>query len=324
MKVYRTARADSGSTLMIALVLAMVIMIALQGLLSYLTSEYRLVHRTYSYENALYLAEAGIEEGVAMVNYGADNWSANGCSSFATTNYTKTVNNFTSTTRSSVLGNYAISVFGPTNRNPVLVCTGSVDTAYATMAGNNDTNVTRAGRVILGKRAVFQWGMLSQNQINLNGNDISIDSYDSSDPTASNYDYSKGYGSYDSSKRKDNGDVASNGGITNTISVGNADIYGHANTGSGGAVSVGPNGFVAALGQAQSGVIDSNRVSHSMSVDLPLPTLPTDWYPLNAATPYTITTDSSLAGGGSSPTDYVVNSISLSSSSKLTINSGYV
>src|SRR5262249_53261522 len=135
---------------------------------------------------------------------------------------------------------------------------------------------------------------------------------------------SNGYGSYDSSKRKDNGDVASNGGITNTISVGNADIYGHANTGSGGTVSVGPSGFIAALGQAQSGVIDSNRVSHSMNVDLPLPTLPTDWSPSNPATPYTVSSTTSLTGGSSTPVDYVINSVSLSGSDKLTIDSGYV
>src|ERR1043165_4251339 len=86
---------ESGISLVVTLVLALIIMVALDGFLSYLASEYRMVHRTYSYGTAIYLAEAGIEEGIGMLNYGADNWAANGWSIFQSTNYTKVTNNFT-------------------------------------------------------------------------------------------------------------------------------------------------------------------------------------------------------------------------------------
>lgn len=322
MKSRRAVGGRDGSTLIVTMLLAVAIMIVIEGLLSYLTSEYRMVHRTFSYGNAIYLAEAGIEEGIAGVNYGANNWAANGWSSLNTTNYTKTTSNFSPAGSSSVVGNYVVNVYGPTNANPVVVCTGIVNAAYASVAGSSNTNVSRTIRATLGKRAIFQWGLLSQNQINLNGNSIYIDSFDSSDPNASNFDYSKGYGQYDSAEKKDNGDVASNGGITNTISVGNADIYGHANTGSGGTVSVGPNGFISALGQAQNGVVDSNRVSHSMNVDLTPPALPSGFNSL--ANLGSMSGTWSFSGGGSTPVDYTATSINLTGGNSITISSGYV
>jgi len=316
----RQRRQESGVTLVVTLLLALVIMVALDGFLSFLSSEYRLVHRTFSYGNAIYVAEAGIEEGFAVINYGSNDWSGTGWSVFYSTNYTKSVSSFSPLGSSTAVGRYTVNIYGATNDHPVIVCTGVVDTASAMVVGSSNSNVTRVVRVVLGKRPMFQWGLLSQSQINLNGNSIDIDSFDSSDPSYSNYDYSKGFGTYDSGKKKDNGDMASNGGITNTISVGNANVYGHASTGVGGAVGVGPNGFISALGQAQSGVIDSNRVSHSMNVDIPTPTLPSGFSSFNLGA---ISGSTTISGGSSTPVDYTASSINLTGGNTITFSSGY-
>jgi hypothetical protein len=86
--------------------------------------------------------------------------------------------------------------------------------------------------------AMFARGMLAKGQIDLNGNNIATDSFDSTDPA-----YSTG-GQYDPAKIKDSGDVATNSGLVNSLNAGNADIHGHVATGPGGSISVGANGSV--------------------------------------------------------------------------------
>src|ERR1041384_6120260 len=103
---------ESGVTLVVTLMLSLIIMVALDGFLSFLSSEYRMVNRTYSYCNAIYLAEAGIEEGIGMINYGSNDWSGTGWSVFYSTNYTKTVNNFVPLGGGSAVGNYTVSIYG--------------------------------------------------------------------------------------------------------------------------------------------------------------------------------------------------------------------
>jgi hypothetical protein len=302
---------------MMTLLIALVVMIAVEGFLTFLTTEYRMVTRTYSYGSAVYLAEAGVEEGFAMLNYGSGAWAANGWSSLNTTNYTKTASSFTSND-GSVVGKYVINVFGATGNNPVLVCTGIVDVSHASI-DSRTTNITRAVKAILGNRATFRWGLLARSTIDLNGNNADLDSFDSSDSSHSNWQGS--YGIYDSSKRNDNGDAATNAGITNSIAAGNANIYGHVATGSGGTVSVGSNGFVGSLTDHPNGVIQSDRVSHSISVDLSLPTVP---FTSGSTISGNISSDYSIVGSGSSlPSDKIITgSISLSGNEILSC-SGY-
>jgi hypothetical protein len=61
---------------------------------------------------------------------------------------------------------------------------------------------------------------------------------DSADPAKSTN------GRYDVTKAGDKGDVASNDGVVNTVSIGNANIYGKVYTGPGGTATVGINGGV--------------------------------------------------------------------------------
>jgi hypothetical protein len=84
-------------------------------------------------------------------------------------------------------------------------------------------------------------GLMVKQSINLNGNGVYSDSYDSSDPTKSSN------GLYNSSIYSgDYGDIFTDGGITDgtVVSVQNSDIYGRVHTGPGAQVIVGPNGGV--------------------------------------------------------------------------------
>ena len=85
---------------------------------------------------------------------------------------------------------------------------------------------------------LFRTALLARGQIDLNGNSLGIDSFDSSDPN-----YSNG-GRYDATRNKDNGDVATNAGLTNSANIGNAKILGRVWTGPGGSVHIGANGSV--------------------------------------------------------------------------------
>ncbi|HVV72711.1 MAG TPA: hypothetical protein VHI52_14630, partial [Verrucomicrobiae bacterium] len=102
--------------------------------------------------------------------------------------------------------------------------------------------VSRAIQVTCSKGNLFLVAMVAKQTINLNGNNVTTDSYDSSDPTKSTN------GQYDSSKYTgDKGDVATNLGIADSLGVGNANINGHAHTGPGSAsdaLQIGPNGHV--------------------------------------------------------------------------------
>ncbi|MCI0747323.1 MAG: hypothetical protein L0Y58_18110 [Verrucomicrobia subdivision 3 bacterium] len=85
---------------------------------------------------------------------------------------------------------------------------------------------------------LFSKGMVAKGPIDLNGRNIETDSFDSSDPLHSTN------GVYDASTRKDNGDIATNSGVTNSLSIGNAQIYGRVSTGPGGLPDIGPQGCV--------------------------------------------------------------------------------
>ena len=82
--------------------------------------------------------------------------------------------------------------------------------------------IYRAVEARLASSSRFPAAMVAKNYLDMNGNSVYTDSYDSTDPSKSTG------GLYDAAKRQANGDVASNEAVTNTvdISIGNADIYG--------------------------------------------------------------------------------------------------
>jgi hypothetical protein len=125
--------------------------------------------------------------------------------------------------------------------------------------------IARGVRVHAGKSSLFAKGMVAKGQIDLNGNDIMSDSFDSSNP-----DHNTG-GLYDVNKRKANGDIATNSGLINSLNVGNADIFGKVSTGPGGSIAIGVQGSVGDLAWHVDGNrgIQEGASTDDMNVDFP-------------------------------------------------------
>jgi len=128
--------------------------------------------------------------------------------------------------------------------------------SWAPVATNRDAAITRTVlfsapadasfyRVARGPLPLFEGAVVARTNIDVSGNNIVIDSYDSADPNHSIY------GLYDPATRMANGDIASLYGI---INVGNGHIYGHLHTGPNGSDQIGPNGTVGDLNWPGPGV----------------------------------------------------------------------
>jgi len=141
-----------------------------------------------------------------------------------------------------------------TNREPA-----SVDTLLLNAPG--ERNFYRA----FAATPLFAFALAAQDQIDLAGNNLWSDSFDSSDPA-----YSTG-GLYDPSKHKANGDIAACRGLTNSLSIGNANIWGHVWTCSDGSLDVGPQGSVgdAAWHLANNNGIEPGFVSTNFDASFP-------------------------------------------------------
>jgi hypothetical protein len=279
---------NSGSALITAAVTAAILSILVAGIVSYLTNEYRLNFRSHSWNQGLHLAEAGIEYGFGQFTYqgnlfqsapsGWDNQGGTYSKSIVVTN-----------AANQEVGRAVVSVTGVGSLNPQLQAIG---TAYE---ATSPTNSSRAVKVTLGQSWRFPVGLMSKNTIDMNGNNIYSDSYDSFDPSKSSNSQ------YDPNKKQPNGNVASDATITNTVSVGNADIYGTVATGPGGTVSMGPNGSIGntftltSRATTISAAIADGYVQNNFNTDIPSVTLPSG---LNSAPVISINTSKTIGSSG--------------------------
>src|SRR5262245_12686443 len=90
-------------------------------------------------------------------------------------------------------------------------------------------------------RPLFNFAIAARTTIDLSGNNIRSDSFDSRDPNKSTA------GLYDPLKAGDGGDLAAGSTLTNSVVVGNARIQGKVSFAPGGSCAVGPSGSVGSL-----------------------------------------------------------------------------
>jgi len=280
-----------------------------------LQTEYRQVHRSNHFAQTLHLAEAGAEEGIAMLNNGGSSWTTNGWTASGT-NYTKTVTNLTAISSSSSIGTYQVTVLGPSSANPQIVSTGTVANSFL------GASISRAVKVTLAGGATFRWAIHSETTIETK-KDALIDSFDSTSASYSDFTPGGGcvtggaYGLYDSSLRKDNGDVAANGTSSGTINVAkDCTFYGDVSTGPGGTIANGGNLFIGYLTNSVPSV-NSNRISSTSTEVMPLPTVPFS----SSTSLGAITGSPTINGGSGTPVDY--NATSINSSGVITFANGY-
>lgn len=235
---------SNGSAFLITVCAGAIIGLLLVCCLSLVNSQNQSVVRSQTWNVCIPLVEAGIEEAMAHLNnqnetsYAVNDWKQDG-------------NNYS---RSRPMGEdfYDVRINLADIFKPVIVCTGYVRAPLvlernATLAAAN-VNVSgvqyiaRAVQVNAFKRPRFAKAMVAKQTINMSGNDIATDSFDSSDPN-----HSTTNGLYDPKTAMDKGDVSSTSGGTNILNVGNANIKGHLQTAPGGTVKLNANSVVGSL-----------------------------------------------------------------------------
>lgn len=305
----RLGKSDRASAITAVTVTSAVLSIAAAGYLNYVHNESVLNYRSHAWTQALHLAEGGVEQGFAEYNYqyflggngftSARGWNGSGG------NYSMIISNMTSAS-SEVVGDVVVTVTGVGTINPKIMGVATVPSKP------NGTTVSRAVRVSLSRSSKFPVALMSKNKIDLNGNNIYVDSFSSSDPNKSTN------GLYVLAKRQAGGDVASNDNVVNSVNIGNAEVYGHVFTGPDGTVAMGPNGsvgptFVSGSRATSVATGEANGwIRHDFNVDVPDVTLPSgagSWSSLG-----NINNSTTINGG-----DWRATSISLAASRTLTI-----
>lgn len=194
--------------------------LALTTYLKLVSGQNQMVTRSQVWNSCMPILEAGIEEALTHCQYNyVTNMVSNGWTVFNST-YVKS---------NQVGEGFYLTAISQSTPYEI------VSRGYLPMPGS-DSYVTRTVRVQTAPQGIFTGAMIMRNTINLNGNDVRSDSYDSEDPNKSTGT------AYDASKAQDKGDIGCVGGLIDSVRIGNADVWGRVLTGPNGTVSVGPNG----------------------------------------------------------------------------------
>jgi len=253
---------QAGTALLVALVLGSILCISVVGYLSVSEQQNYLSMRSQVWNTTITVVEAGLEEGIQHMDAyptapAQDGWQFDGTWYYHPT----TLPNGDSYTVYAICTNPSLPVIicKATVTSPTLFAKASSPFMFAaqgTPSGNSvSPTVTRAVQVRTKRSVLFTKAMVAKHQIDMNGNGLVVDSFDSG-----NWNYSN-YGKYDVTSRRSNGDVASNDTIANSIGGGNANVYGHVATGPNGTISIGSQGAVGSVAwqATHTGAIEPNN-----------------------------------------------------------------
>jgi hypothetical protein len=199
---------ERGSTLMVTLFMVFLLGFFLFAYLYLVRTQRGFVSRSQAWNGAMAMAEAGVEEALAQLNPGAPaptvDRTSNGWGQPANGIYGPV-------TRSLTNNNGSYSVIYTTDTFPIIYSTGYVSVASI------PATLTRVVRVTTAYANIFRAGLATKYNLDLKGNNINTDSFNSANPSQSTF------GQYDPLKTSTNGDIASVQGIVN---VGNATVNG--------------------------------------------------------------------------------------------------
>lgn len=244
MKINLSRWKKTASALVTALFICSTFSLFVAYYLSLVEQQSLLSSRSQTWNMAIAITEAGVEEGLEQLNVNYSNLGAAPWSSIGGNTYYRS---------NTLPDGSSYTVYITNGANPMVTARAYVQVgSFLNMAqglsagffaaagvGTTPLTVTRAVAVACSKPNIFTAAVAVKGNIDLKGNGVYSDSYDSSNPAKSTN------GQYDSSKYSgDKGDIATNGGITNSVNVQNGNIYGTLHTGPSCPVSVGPNGAV--------------------------------------------------------------------------------
>ncbi|MBI3853135.1 MAG: hypothetical protein HY298_23030 [Verrucomicrobia bacterium] len=230
---------SAGSVLLTTLCVVTIIGVTLASYLTLINHQNYNSCRSQAWNQAMPVLEAGIEEALTHLNaHGQTNLLCDGWE-YHDGSY--------SMIRQLGAAYYVVNItnYVSSNSSPTVVAAG-----YVPLPLQTNRYICRQVSVTTKKATLFAGGIVAKGSIDLNGNNINTDSFDSADPAYSLL------GLYNPLATKDNGDVVTNSRLTNSLSVGNARIKGKVATGPGGVVAIGPNGVV---GSAAWNADTSNR-----------------------------------------------------------------
>lgn len=267
-------------------------------------SESYSVARSQAWNNAMALAEAGVEDALALINKnvaatgGITNWYNNAVSADG---WTQVTNNVFSMTRwlgtnqsSTNLGYYTVFVTNSLGSTGPSILSIGYSTWNSSGGTFKNTNAVRKVFVQTKRDSLISGNLAAITTVDFSGNNILADSFDSSDPYHSNWQTNwtyRGnyYGYYPSNAfslspgapdyatepymHKDNAYVTTDGSI---INVGNGDVYGYVDTAPGGTASVGANGSVGDVRWVPLQGIQPGHAFTDMNVNYPNAVLPTN------------------------------------------------
>ena len=256
------ANETQGSVLMITIVITLLIGLGLASYLSLMRCQHIAGVRSQAWNAALAMAEAGVKETLAQLNpaallfstnidRGANGWSLEADGMYHAPRRIITSGSFTN-------GYYDVAITA--DLLPTIYATG-----YVTIPALSAT-IARSVKVTTATTSVFRGSMAARVNIDLKGNGVSTDSFDSADPLHSTN------GLYYAPWRKAAGDVASTDGI---INVQNADVRGTLYTGPSGSYTMGAQGSVGDLAWVDGGTngLQAGHYRNDFNLDFP-PVLP--------------------------------------------------
>lgn len=273
-----------GSVLLGAVGIAIVGATVISGYLSMSLTEYKLSHRTLLMQSAMNLAESGLEEAMDAINL--DDWT--GWTAVGTDGYYKSISGIAfSDSHTADIKVYVEDY----DSLPIMVAEGRI-------AEPNGDEVFKQVRVDMDKAGgLFANGLTAKDSINFNGNNVSVDAYDST------------LGLWNATlNRLDEGSVASTSVDNGAADIGNGDIWGYLATG-GGAYDIGNNGSVRGADTPAGVDEDPDRIAYDFSATLPdvdAPGLTVDYTTLAAGN-----VGDSAAAWSDDPVVYHVSSFSM-------------
>jgi len=280
-------RSARGSTYMTVVVTMIFFGVMLAAYLKLVSTQNVLAGHSQTWNRSVAVMEAGIEEAMAHLNKNGSPDSG-GTFNLANMSLDGWANDGSPTGPWSKQGTLEGDIYyvvigswdGTVSKFPPISATGFVRQlpAYALRSSSGPflaalalpnleagSFTRRAVSCGLTNNPTFSRGLVAKHGIDLAGNNVSSDSYDSANPAFSTN------GRWDPTKHRDHGDIASNDTITNSVSVANANIWGTIATGPGGTVAIGPNGSVgnAAWQTAGNKGIQPGASSSDMNVEFP-------------------------------------------------------